>query len=147
MDVRLIKFNLLGDKRGALVSLEQNKNVPFKIRRVYYVYGTKKEFVRGKHAHTSLKQLAVCVSGHCTFLLDDGKVRREITLDSPQVGLYIGNNIWREMYNFSENCVIVVLANKLYDEDEYIRDYEVFLNRVNTIHKRYGSYRNKLKRV
>lgn len=127
MDTKKIKFKAFGDNRGSLISLEQHKNIPFKIKRVYYIFGTRTNTTRGKHAHTNLKQIVICVSGKCKFLLDDGKKKKIIELNNPTEGLYIGKNIWREMYDFSHDCVLVVLANKYYDENEYIRDYEEFL--------------------
>lgn len=131
MDTKKIKFKAFGDNRGSLISLEQHKNIPFKIKRVYYIFGTRTNTTRGKHAHTNLKQIVICVSGKCKFLLDDGKKKKIIELNNPTEGLYIGKNIWREMYDFSHDCVLVVLANKYYDENEYIRDYEEFLKKIN----------------
>jgi len=120
----------MGDERGSLISLEQQKNIPFKIKRVYYIYGTKTDMVRGKHAHPNLKQVAVCVNGSCKFLLDNGKEKQTVELNSPDVGLYIGKNIWREMYDFTPDCVLMVLANEYYNEEEYIRDYQRFLDSI-----------------
>lgn len=131
MDTKKIKFKAFGDNRGSLISLEQHKNIPFKIKRVYYIFGTRTNTTRGKHAHTNLKQIVICVSGKCKFLLDDGKKKKIIELNNPTEGLYIGKNIWREMYDFSHDCVLVVLANKYYNENEYIRDYEDFLKKIN----------------
>ena len=127
MRYKLLKFKIMGDERGSLISLEQQKNIPFIVKRVYYIFGTKKNVVRGKHAHTNLQQVAICVSGSCKFLLDDGKIKKTILLDSPDKGLYIGKNIWRQMSNFSKDCVLMVLANQYYNEKEYIRDYNEFL--------------------
>lgn len=126
MNCKLLKFQVFGDDRGNLISLEENGNIPFDIKRVYYIYGVKTGIERGKHSHTHLKQVVVCVSGSCTFVLDDGKDRREIELNQPDVGLYIGENIWREMKNFSQDCVLLVLVNEHYSENEYIRDYGEF---------------------
>lgn len=131
MDTKKIKFKAFGDNRGSLISLEQHKNIPFKIKRVYYIFGTRTNTTRGKHAHTNLKQIVICVSGKCKFLLDNGKKKKIVELNNPTEGLYIGKNIWREMYDFSRDCVLVVLANKYYDENEYIRDYEDFLKKIN----------------
>ena len=130
MKHKLIKFQVMGDERGSLISLEQQKNIPFKIKRVYYIYGTKTDMVRGKHAHPNLKQVAVCVNGSCKFLLDNGKEKQTVELNSPDVGLYIGKNIWREMYDFTPDCVLMVLANEYYNEEEYIRDYQRFLDSI-----------------
>lgn len=130
MDAELLHFESFGDDRGCLVSLEHNKQVPFPIARVYYIFGTKQGIKRGHHAHRNLQQVAVCVSGSCQFELFDGKDRREVALDSPTKGLYIGNMVWREMSNFSRDCVLMVLASRVYDEADYIRDYQTFLDMV-----------------
>jgi dTDP-4-dehydrorhamnose 3,5-epimerase-like enzyme len=130
MKSKIIDFNMLGDDRGSLISLEQNKNIPFEIKRVYYIFGTKENVRRGFHAHKKLKQVAICVNGSCKFLLDDGKEKAEIFLDSPNKGLIIEDMIWREMFDFSENCVLMVIADSLYDENDYIRNYDEFLELV-----------------
>lgn len=116
-----------GDKRGKLISLESFKNIPFDIKRIYYIYDTAPEWVRGKHAHPHLEQIAIAIDGACDFLLDDGLNQVTIRLDRPDKGLYIGRGVWREMHNFSYGCKLLVLANNYYDPDEYIRDYDVFL--------------------
>ena len=126
MEPELIYFNEITDGRGGLVALEQNRNIPFEIKRVYYIYGTPENVRRGFHAHKALQQVAVCVKGACSFLLDNGRERVDCRLDSPTTGLLIGNMIWREMYDFTEDCVLMVLASELYDEVDYIRDYERF---------------------
>ena len=127
MNIELIDFKIKGDDRGSLIALESNKNIPFEIKRVYYIFGTKENVIRGKHAHKRLKQVAVCLNGSCKFRLDDGTQKKTVTLDTPTQGLIIREMIWREMYDFSEDCVLMVLASELYEEDDYIRDYEVFL--------------------
>ncbi len=131
MDIKFIQFQSLGDERGSLVALEDNKNIPFSIKRVYYLFNTKENVRRGFHAHKELKQLAIVLKGSCRFLLDDGKEKINILLDSPEQGLYIESFIWREMYDFSEDCVLMVLADSLYDESDYIRDYDAFKKMVN----------------
>lgn len=128
MNHKIIKFQIFGDSRGSLVSFEEKKNIPFCIKRVYCVYGTNPDQERGKHAHKELEQVVVCVSGSCTIILDDGEKREAIKMNKPNAGLYIGKNTWREMSNFSNDCVLIVLANEYYDEKEYIRNYEEFLN-------------------
>jgi len=100
--------------------------VPFEIKRVYYIYDTQAGVARGFHAHKALKQVAVCVSGSCRFLLDDGANKEEVVLNSPTQGLLIEHMVWREMYDFSEDCVLMVLASEHYDEADYIRDYDAF---------------------
>lgn len=127
----LIEFAPKGDERGWLIALENLKEVPFEIRRVYYIYGTQPTVVRGNHAHRDLDQLAICVSGSCRFRLDDGNGRKcEVRLDSPSKGLLIRSMVWREMDEFSSDCVLLVLASKLYDEADYIRDFDDFLEVV-----------------
>lgn len=113
-----------------LIALEQERNVPFQIRRVYYLFGTKRGVHRGRHAHRHLNQLAVCVRGSVTFLLDDGTGPTEVMLDDPSQGLVLGRMIWRELYDFSEDCVLMVLADQLYDAADYITDYDAFLLEV-----------------
>ncbi|MGY2461621.1 sugar 3,4-ketoisomerase [Vreelandella sulfidaeris] len=125
--VKLIDLLSLGDDRGSLVALEANKTVPFDIKRVYYIFGTKAEVARGFHAHKALKQVAVCVTGSCRMVLDNGKHKETVWLDSPTKGLVIEDLVWREMHDFSPDCVLLVLASEHYDEDDYIRDYGDFL--------------------
>ncbi len=120
----------MGDNRGSLIALEENHNVPFDVKRVYYIFGTKENVRRGFHAHKNLKQLAICVSGSCTFLLDDGNQKEHINLTTPTQGLLIEGLIWREMYDFTPDCVLIVLADAYYDESDYIRDYNTFLKEV-----------------
>ncbi|SFC14107.1 dTDP-4-dehydrorhamnose 3,5-epimerase [Marinospirillum celere] len=125
--LKLIEFPPLGDDRGSLVALEANKTVPFDIKRVYYIFGTKEGVARGFHAHKALKQVAVCVTGSCRIVLDDGCQKEEVLLDSPVNGLLIENMVWREMHDFTLDCVLLVLASEHYDEADYIRNYDDFL--------------------
>ena len=118
------------DDRGSLVAVEAGSDVPFAINRVYYLYGTAPGAERGFHAHRTLQQLAVAVSGSCTFLLDDGTRQEEVRLDRPDTGLYIGAMVWREMRDFSPDCVVMVLASERYDERDYIRNRDDFLRHV-----------------
>lgn len=127
---KVIDFKIMGDDRGSLIALEENHNIPFDVKRVYYIFGTDQGVRRGYHAHKNLKQLAICVSGSCTFSLDDGNKKEHINLTSPTQGLLIEGLIWREMYDFTPGCVLMVLANHYYDESDYIRDYDVFLKEV-----------------
>lgn len=131
MNYELINLKAFGDERGKLISLESSKNIPFDIKRVYYIFDTLPEQTRGCHAHRELEQIIVAIDGACQFVLDDGKNRQEIWLNRPDVGLYIGKNIWREMRHFSYGCKLMILASTYYDEKEYIRDYDEFLREVN----------------
>jgi len=128
--VQWVEFPPLGDDRGSLVALEGNKSVPFDIKRVYYIFDTQPGVARGLHAHKALKQVAVCVSGKCRMLLDNGKERAEVWLDSPTKGLVIEGMVWREMHDFSPDCVLLVLASEHYEEKDYIRNYDNFIRQV-----------------
>ena len=126
--VTLIDFHEYKHDSGTLVALEESADVPFEIRRVYYLFGLDPSLRRGFHAHKQLKQVAICLHGSCRFLLDDGKGKEEVTLDRPNQGLLIQSMVWREMFDFSEGCVLMVLASELFDESDYIRDYSEFKN-------------------
>lgn len=123
-------MHIFGDERGKLISIEGNKNIPFDIKRVYWIFDTLPDQKRGCHAHKDLEQIIVAMDGACQFVLDDGKTREKVWLNRPDQGLYIGPNMWREMKHFSYGCKLMVLANKHYDEKEYIRNYEDFLKEV-----------------
>ncbi|MFQ1970809.1 sugar 3,4-ketoisomerase [Aeromonas veronii] len=130
MHIKIVPLQTHGDERGSLVSLEEGSNIPFEVKRVYYVFNTKDGVRRGFHAHKTLKQVAIAVRGSCRFVLDDGKERIEVTLDNPAQGLVIESFMWREMYDFTADCVLMVLADQHYDESDYIRDYNDFLEEV-----------------
>ncbi|MGA4365133.1 sugar 3,4-ketoisomerase [Pantoea ananatis] len=130
MDIKIIPLQTHGDERGSLVSLEHENNIPFEIKRVYYMFNTGKGVKRGFHAHRRLKQVAIAVRGSCRFILDDGNERVSLLLDNPAQGLVIESFVWREMVDFSEDCVLMVLANEHYDESDYVRNYEEFLSSV-----------------
>ena len=132
MDVKLIQLQKHGDERGHLVALEETKNIPFPIRRVYYMFETVSDVHRGFHAHYRLQQLAIPVRGSCRILLDDGMKKIEVYLDNPAQGLAIEPMIWQEMYDFSNDCVLMVLADNFYDEADYIRNYEEFIKEAAT---------------
>ena len=128
MQIKLLPLQTHGDERGSLIALEQDKNIPFEIKRVYYLFNTGSNVRRGFHAHKNLTQVVIAVRGSCRFLLDDGTEKITLLLDNPAQGLLIDSCIWREMYDFSEDCVLMVLANHLYDESDYLRNYDEFLN-------------------
>ncbi|TDK52830.1 sugar 3,4-ketoisomerase [Pseudomonas moraviensis] len=131
--MRLIKFldiKTLGDERGQLIALENNKNIPFAIKRVYYLTNTQPGVPRGFHAHKELTQVAVCVSGRCLMKMDDGHAQEEVWLDTPDKAIVIEKMIWHEMHDFSPDCVLLVLASDFYDEQDYIRNYQVFVEQV-----------------
>lgn len=129
MSWRVITLKTMGQPgSGCLVPIESGQDIPFDIKRVYYIHDVGVEVQRGFHAHRALQQLAVCVSGHCRFHLDNGKETALITLDRPDQGLYIGPMTWREMDRFSDDAVLMVLASDHYDEADYIRDYQTFID-------------------
>lgn len=132
MNYKLINMNVFGDERGKLVSLEGNRNVPFEIKRVYYIFDTLPDQDRGMHAHKELEQLIIAIDGSCEFILDDGKTRESVRLNRPDEALYIGKNMWREMKHFSYGCKLMIIASTYYEAEEYIRDYNEFLKEVNS---------------
>ena len=130
MQVVKYKFQEHGDERGMLVALEELKDIHFQIKRVYYMYDTIPGVHRGLHAHRALEQILICVHGNCKIKLHDGYETEIVLLNNPVEGLYISNDIWREMYDFSEDAVLLVLASEYYDESDYIRNYKDFLEIV-----------------
>ena len=130
MQVVKYVFKPHGDERGQLVALEEWRDIPFEIKRVYYMYETVNGVVRGRHAHKSLEQILICIHGTCKILLDNGSEKKVVPLEKPYEGLYISNDMWREMYDFSTDAVLLVLASQPYDESDYIRDYDEFLDFV-----------------
>lgn len=130
MQVVKYVFQPHGDERGQLVALEEFNDIPFRIKRVYYLYGTGEGVVRGRHSHKSLQQILICIHGSCMIRLDNGREKKIVPLEKPYEGLFIENDIWREMYDFSPDAVLLVLASEPYDEADYIRDYDKFLEFV-----------------
>lgn len=120
----------MGDDRGSLVAVESEQDIPFAIKRVYYIFGTKEGVERGSHAHKNLQQLVVAVRGSCTMALDNGHEKTEFKLNDPTQGLLIGSMIWRVMKDFSEDCVLMVFADHHYSEDDYLRNYADFLTHI-----------------
>ncbi|MGF1883289.1 sugar 3,4-ketoisomerase [Vibrio splendidus] len=129
--IHWIDFPKIGDDRGNLVALEGNKNIPFSIKRVYYLFDLQSDIPRGFHAHKELVQVAVCVKGRCDILMDDGKSKEVVTLDSPDKGLLIDVMQWHEMQDFSDDCILLVLASDHYNENDYIRSYDEFKLKLN----------------
>ena len=129
----LVELRVIGDERGSLLAIEGGRQAPFEIARAYCLIETRADVVRGLHAHKNLRQLAVAVSGACTMILDDGRRREEVRLDRPTRGVLMGPMVWREMRDFTADCVLLVLADSVYDEQDYIRDYDAFLREVGNI--------------
>lgn len=122
----LIPLQVHGDERGSLIALENGHNLPFDVKRVYYIYATKTDISRGFHAHKKLKQLLIAVSGSVTVKCEYAGQQKEYTLSKPDEGLLIEGLVWREMHDFSPDCVLMVLADEYYNEADYIRDYDLF---------------------
>lgn len=132
--IQWIELPNLGDQRGGLVVAETCKNIPFDLKRLYYIFDAKPDVPRGFHAHKELHQIAFCIKGKCKMLMDNGFTKEEVWLDQPNKGLQIPPLIWHEMHDFSEDCVLLVLASEHYDESDYIRDYADF---IKAAHKPY----------
>jgi dTDP-4-dehydrorhamnose 3,5-epimerase-like enzyme len=126
----LINHNVKGDERGKLIAIESCKNVSFDIKRVFFIYGMKNDLPRGNHSHYKTNQYLIAVSGSCKVLLDDGKEKNIYELNSPTKGLWQKPFVWGTMYDFSEDCVLMVLADMYYDPEDYILDYELFIKLI-----------------
>ncbi len=129
-NVKTIRFKVNDDKWGRLVPIEGNDTVPFDIKRVYYIYDVNEEKRRGFHSHKKLEQVLICVHGSIKILVKTPKEEKVFVLDNPNKGLYIGNNVWREMFDWENEAVLLVLASEHYDESDYIRNYDTFLEYV-----------------
>jgi dTDP-4-dehydrorhamnose 3,5-epimerase-like enzyme len=125
-DCKIINFPKVTDYRGNLSFIEENKQIPFKIKRVYYLYDVPSGATRGGHAHKALHQVVISLSGSFDVILDDGYRRRSFFLNRPHYGLYIPPKVWRELENFSSNSVALSLVSQVYDESDYVRDYDDF---------------------
>ncbi len=131
---KILEFKEFGDEKGNLVVAEGSGfDVPFDIRRVFYIYGSDPDIKRGNHANRYTKFVLINVSGSSKVLVDDGKEKKVIVLDKPRMGLYLGPLVWKEMYDFSPDSVLLVLASEHYIESEYIRNYEEFIREVNEL--------------
>ena len=130
MDNVIINFKVMGDERGSLIAFEAQNNVPFYIKRVFYIYGTQANIARGQHSHYKTKQMLVAVNGSCKVTLDNGKEKKTYALNKPNVGLFQDALIWGEMHAFSQDCILMVFADTYYEEDDYIRSYDTFLEAI-----------------
>ena len=131
MITKLDEFKVLGDDRGQLVAIEANRQIPFDIKRVFYIYGTQEGVPRGNHSHYKTKQFLVAVNGICKVTLDDGKTKETFDLNKPNIGLFQDALIWGTMHDFSSDCVLLVMADAYYDASDYITDYDKFLKEIN----------------
>jgi dTDP-4-dehydrorhamnose 3,5-epimerase-like enzyme len=130
--VKLVEITQRGDARGGLSVAELGGALPFPVRRAYWIHGTKPGVSRGFHAHKELRQLCVCVAGSVRLSLFDGRREESVILDSHAKGLLIGPGLWREMHDFSPDCVLMVFASAEYDEGDYIRDRDQFIRHVHS---------------
>ncbi len=126
-DCSVIELDKHHHEKGNISIVENGNEVPFDVNRIYYLYDVPGGEDRGAHAHKELKQLIIAASGSFDIILDDGHVKRSITLNRPYIGLLVVPGIWRELINFSSGSICMVLASHKYDEDDYIRDYNEFL--------------------
>lgn len=125
--VKMLEFQQHGDERGHLVIAEGLQDVPFAISRVFYIYGSSHDVVRGKHANKKTEFVLINVAGASKVKVRDGKGNEAVfCLNRPHTGIYLPKMVWKEMYDFSEDSVLLVLASEHYDEEEYIRDYDEF---------------------
>lgn len=129
--IEILEFPQKGDKRGHLVVVEGLKDVPFEIKRIFYIYGSDAQVVRGRHANRKSQFVLINVSGTSKVKVDNGKEARVVELMRPHMGIYMDAMIWKDMYDFSEDSVLLVLSSEPYDSDEYIRDYDLFIREVN----------------
>lgn len=127
---RLLHFADLGDERGKLVVIEGGKAIPFQIQRVFYIYESDASVVRGQHANRESEFVLINVAGRSKVRITDGSEELVVELDRPMIGVYIPKMIWKDMYDFSEDSILLVLASTHYDEKEYVRDYEEYLKEV-----------------
>ncbi len=123
----LFKFLNIGSKYGNLTPIEGLVDIPFDIKRIYYITKVPQDISRGFHAHRKLHQVLICLNGSVKIKVKSPKEEAEFTLDDSSVGLYIGPYIWREMYDFSEGAVLLVLASDYYNEDDYIRNIDFYI--------------------
>jgi dTDP-4-dehydrorhamnose 3,5-epimerase-like enzyme len=129
-DCRIVNFPKVTDYRGNLSFIEENNQIPFQIKRVYYLYDVPSGATRGGHAHKALHQVVIALSGSFDVILDDGIRKRSFFLNRPHYGLYIPPKVWRELENFSSNSVALSLVSEVYDESDYIRNYDAFKSAV-----------------
>lgn len=131
MNYKLIDTKVFGDNTGHLISFEKGSNCPFDVKRTFYIFDTVPGKVRGQHANRKSEFLLIAISGSCKVKVDDGKKQEIVELNTPHQALYLDKMIWKDMYDFSYNAILLVLASTNYDEKEYIRNYDDFLKEVN----------------
>lgn len=136
-EVRMLEFPQKGDERGNLVIVEGMKDVPFDIKRIFYIYGSDKDVVRGQHANLKSQFVLVNVAGKSKVRVKDGLGNEAVfSLNRAHTGIYLPEMVWKDMYDFSEDSVLLVLSSEHYDPEEYIRDYDTFVKMLQTEEKR-----------
>ena len=131
----ILHFRDLGDERGKLVVIEGAQAIPFEIKRVFYIYDSDSTVIRGQHANRESEFVLINVAGKSKVRITDGREELFVELDKPMMGVYIPKMIWKDMYDFSEDSVLLVLASTHYDNEEYIRDYDIYLTEQEKIEK------------
>ena len=122
----ITEHRIISDHRGKLVAIEGQQDLPFEVKRVFYIYGTQPDVPRGKHSHHRNQEYLIAVNGSCKVTLDDGKQKTTYHLNKPNTGLFQDALVWGEMYDFTPDCVLLVLASEHYDEADYIHEYKDF---------------------
>lgn len=130
MNYKLIDMRVFGDERGHLISLEKGNNCPFEVKRAFYIFDTKPGIARGAHANRNSEFMLIPINGSCKVRIDDGSSSETVKLSDPHKALYLDKMLWKEMFDFSYNAILLVLTNTLYDEKEYIRDYNEYSRAV-----------------
>ena len=129
--IKILDFAELGDERGNLVVIEgENQDIPFDIKRVFYIYGSDATVVRGQHANRRTKFVLINVAGQSKVKVDNGFETRIISLNKPRMGLYLDTMVWKDMYDFSPDSILLVLCSEHYDGSEYIRDYDAYIKEI-----------------
>lgn len=127
---KILNFKDLGDERGKLVVIEGNQSIPFEIKRVFYIYGSDQDVVRGQHANRESEFVLINVAGTSKVRITDGSEEFIVELNKPMMGVYIPSMVWKDMYDFSGDSVLLVLASTHYDGTEYIRNYDEYIKEV-----------------
>ena len=127
---KVLEFKEYGDERGNLVVAEGEKDIPFEIKRVFYMYGSDPGIIRGRHANRNSQFVLINVAGTSRVRLDDGFTTKVVELDKPRMGLYIAPMVWKDMYDFSPDSVLLCLSDANYDDSDYIRNYDEFTKEV-----------------
>ncbi|EAI3719874.1 WxcM-like domain-containing protein [Campylobacter coli] len=130
INCKLINLKYFDDKNSTLIAIEKQVNCPFEIKRIFYIFDVPKNTIRGEHANLNSEFFFIGLKGECKIKIDNGKEQKNFILNNPKQGLYIDKMLWKQMYDFSKDCILLVLSNTLYDANEYIRDYNEFLKAV-----------------